>query len=164
MINSHVIQSQKVGKFTGHISNNTSKSTSETDRIRSGGPSGPGAPGITRKRAARRGAGPRPKGSVLLEDNPPWGATGTLRAGPKAREKRQERENNGYPFTTSSRFLRLSWDIIHESLCRDDLVVGRQIRSYFPGNPPRCSGTIRGSRRNSLGRTRFFYSRSNILG
>ena len=30
--------------------------------------------------------------------------------------------------------------------------------------PTRCSGTIRGSRRNSLGRTRFFYSQSNILG
>ncbi len=29
-----------------------------------------------------------------------------------------------------------------------------------PGWPTRCSGTIRGSRRNSLGRTRFFYSQS----
>ena len=28
------------------------------------------------------------------------------------------------------------------------------------GWPTRCSGTIRGSRRNSLGRTRFFYSQS----
>ncbi len=29
-----------------------------------------------------------------------------------------------------------------------------------PDGPTRCSGTVRGSRRNSLGRTRFFYSQS----
>ncbi len=31
---------------------------------------------------------------------------------PRAKEKHQEREKHGYPFTTSSRFLRLSWDNI----------------------------------------------------
>ena len=34
MINSHAIQSQNISKFTGDISKNTSKSTSETNQIK----------------------------------------------------------------------------------------------------------------------------------
>ena len=44
---------------------------------------------------------------------------------PRAREKHQERENNGYPFTTFSGFFRLSWDIILRVSVKMDLVVGR---------------------------------------
>ena len=115
VINLHAIQSQTISKFTGDIGRKTGKSTSETDRIRSGGPSGPGAPGITRKRAARRGAGRRPRPTPLPSRywNRPQGwprghsqvlvrrqtvGLWTLRrAGPEAREKRQERKTTATP-------------------------------------------------------------------
>ena len=46
VIKLHAIQSQNSSKFTGDISNNTSKFTSKTNQIRLGGAIGAGAPGI----------------------------------------------------------------------------------------------------------------------
>ena len=46
VVNYYATQSQIISKCTSNISKNTSNSTSKTDRIRLGGPSGlPGAPG-----------------------------------------------------------------------------------------------------------------------
>ena len=42
VIKSHAIYSMIISKFTGNISKRTSKSTSKTNRIRLGGPWGPG--------------------------------------------------------------------------------------------------------------------------
>ncbi len=46
VINSHAIQSQIISKFTGNISENTSKFTSKTNQIRLGGHGGDTLPSL----------------------------------------------------------------------------------------------------------------------
>jgi len=83
VINLHAIYSMIISKFTGNISKRTSKSTSKTNRIRLGGPWGPGprfrqTPKLAR--AARRLHWPcprvrEPRAKVQAHKGPmaPWG-------------------------------------------------------------------------------------------
>ena len=133
VIKSHAIYSMIISKFTGNISKDTSKSTSETNRIRLGGHGALGQ-GSDRHRSWLG------QPAVFIGRVPGCGSQGprckpTRAHGPLGGEYALERLGGSIFPPYSHRYV-------------------------LPDGPTRCSGTIRGSRRNSLGRTRFFYSQS----
>ncbi len=148
VIKLHAIYSMIISKFTGNVSKHTSKSTSKTNRIRLGGHGAlgsrddlvdstsrvpePWAKGPTLTRAARR----------LHWPCPLW-----------VREPRAKVQAHEGPMAP--------WGGIRSREARMGVDISPLFPRYvLPDGPTRCSGTIRGSRRNSLGRTRFFYSQS----
>ncbi len=137
VINSHAIQSQTISKFTGNMSKNTGKFTSETNQVR--GPWG----GLTPPRALLEGCTLEPTGF-----RSPWplGAMGAMGArGPEQPWGWPQRPYRPWSQGKPS-FARSHGGEIHSR-------EGSQVAIHlFPGvslpdGPPKCSGTVRGSRR-----------------